>query len=156
MGKSAAWREVAELIGITAIFVSLIAVVVELRQTQAAISAATYQARAFDGMTSAREQYNGDYIAPILARVDWEDSNSLNELSDEEGFRLRMFYLSQMIDFDNEFYQYQNGFLDEEYFEYVSKPRLPGMALRWRSLGIVEPRPSFRYFVGEQLESNLK
>jgi hypothetical protein len=154
MAKSATWREVAELIGITAIVVSLIAVVVELRQTQAAISAGTYQARAFDGMTSAREQYNGDYIAPILARVDLEDPNSLNELSEEERFRLRIFYLSQMIDFDNEFYQYQNGFLDEEYFEYVSKRRLPGVARRWRNLGFVEPRPSFRSFVDEQLESN--
>jgi len=152
MARSATWREIAELIGIAAIVASLVAVVVELRQTQAAITAATYQARAFDGMTSAREQYNGDYIAPLLARVKFDDSGSLDELNDEERFRLRMFYLSQMIDFDNEYYQYQNGFLDEEYFEHVSKPRLPIVARAWRSLGIVEPRPSFRSFVDAQLE----
>lgn len=151
--KSASWKDIAELIGIAAIVASLIAVVIELRQTQAAIAAATYQARAFDGMTSAREQYNGDYIAPLLAQIDSENPGSLEHLSDEERFRLRMFYLSQMIDMDNKYYQYQKGFLDEEYFEYVSKPRLPGMARTWRSLGLTEPRPSFRAFIDEQLEN---
>jgi len=150
--KTGTWKDIAELIGITAIVVSLIAVVVELQQTQAAISASTYQARAFDGIAGARDQYNGDYITPILARVDMDDANSINELSDEERARLRMFHIAQMVDFDNEFYQYQNGFLDEEYYEHWFRRRLPGAARQWRSLGIVEPRPSFRSFVDEQLE----
>lgn len=153
MARSATWREIAELIGIAAIVASLIAVVVELRQTQTAITAATYQARAFDGMTSAREQYNGDYIAPLLAKIDIENPRFLDDLSDEELFRLRRFYLSQMIDIDNKYYQYQKGFLDEEYFEHVTKPQLPRMARTWRSLGLTEPRPSFRSFVDEQLEN---
>ena len=61
MVKTGTWKDIAELIGIAAIVVSLIAVVVELQQTQAAISASTYQARAFDGIAGARDQYNGDY-----------------------------------------------------------------------------------------------
>ena len=151
MAQPATWREIAELIGIAAIVASLIAVLVELRQTQAAITAATYQARAFDGMTSAREQYNGEYIAPLLAQINSENPRPLDDLSDEEQFRLRRFYLSQMIDIDNKYYQYQMGFLDEEYFEHVTKPQVPGLARTWRSLGLTEPRPSFRSFVDEQL-----
>ncbi len=154
--KTAGWNDIAELVGIAAIVASLIALVVELRQTQTAVTAATYQARAFDGMASAREQYNGDYIAPLLVRVDLDDPGSIKELNDEERFRLRLFYLSQMIDFDNEFYQYQNGYLDEEHFEHLSKRRLPSVARKWRNLGIREPRPSFRSFVDEQLENSQK
>ena len=148
------WKDIAELIGIAAIVASLIAVAVELRQTQAAILASTYQARAFDGIAAARELFNGDYIAPILARVNMDDPDSIKSLSDVERIRLRMFYISQMVDFDNEFYQYQNGFLDEEYYEHAFKGRLPGTARHWRSLGIVEPRPSFRSFVDEQLKNS--
>ena len=44
------WKETAELIGILAIVASLIALVMELRQTQSALSAQTYQARAIDAI----------------------------------------------------------------------------------------------------------
>ena len=152
--KSRNWKEIAALIGITVIVASLVAVVVELRQTQAVISASTYQARAMDAIADARERYNGDYIAPLLARVDMNDPNSIEKLNDEDRIRLRAFFLSQRIDFDNEYYQYQNGFLDEEYFEDGFKRRLPGAARNWRSLGIRENRPSFRTFVDEQLENS--
>ena len=59
-----------------------------------------------------------------------------------------------MIDFDNEYYQYQQGFLDEEYYEHWFKRRLPRVARRWRSLGVVEMRPSFHEFVEEQLRQS--
>ncbi len=146
------WKDIVELIGIAAIVASLVAVVIELRQTQAALAAATYQARAFDAIESARQQYSGDYIVPILTRVDLFDPVSLDTLNDEEKSRLRAFFIAQMIDFDNEYYQYQQGFLDEEYYEYWFKGRLPGVAQSWRNLGVREMRPSFRAFVDEQLE----
>ena len=149
--KSTGWKDVAELIGIVAIVASLIAVMLELQQTQAAISAATYQARAFDGIAGARERYSGDYIAPILSQIDLNDPDTFNDLTEEEKVRLRAFLLEQMIDFDNEYYQYQQGFLDDEYYEYWFKDRLPSVARLWRSVGIVERRPSFREFVDDAL-----
>lgn len=150
--KSTNWKDIAELVGIAAIVASLIAVLIELRQTQAAIAASTYQARAFDGIAGSRQQFSGDYLTPILARIDLDNPDSFAELSNEEMLRLRQFLLAQMIDFDNEYYQYQQGFLDQEYYEYWFKRRLPGVARRWRSLGIIEMRPSFREFVDEQLQ----
>ncbi len=44
------WKDVAELVALIAVVGSLIAVAVELRQTQSALQAQTYQVRAFDGI----------------------------------------------------------------------------------------------------------
>ena len=129
-----------------------IAVVFELRQTQDAIVASTYQARAVDAIAGSRHVADSQYIAALLAEVDF-DTDAIASLTNEELLRLRAFYVGQMIDFDNEFYQYQKGFLDDEYYEYWFKRRLPLVARQWRALGIVENRPSFREFVDEQLST---
>ncbi len=44
------WKDVAEIIALIAVIGSLVAVAVELRQTQAALQAEVYQSRAFDGI----------------------------------------------------------------------------------------------------------
>lgn len=55
--KKTNWKDIAELIGILAIVVSLVSVAFQLRQTQLALVAATYQARAFDAIAE------GQYVA---------------------------------------------------------------------------------------------
>ena len=50
--KFSNWKEIAELLTLMAVVGGLIAVVAELRQTQAALSAQAYQARAFNAMES--------------------------------------------------------------------------------------------------------
>ena len=144
------WRFAAEMVGITAVVASLIAVVVELRQTQSAIVANTYQARAYDAIEKNWQLAESQVIAPILARVS-ADPSTIEALTDDAWRRLRNVYRGMRIDADNEYYQYQQGFLDEEYFEYALKPRIARQARMWRSFGIEERRPSFREFVDEQL-----
>lgn len=50
-----------------AIVASLVALVMELRQTQSALSAETYQARDFDAIGELIYIANSEYLAPILA-----------------------------------------------------------------------------------------
>lgn len=61
------WKESAELIGILAIVASLIALAMELRQTQNASLAETYQERAIDAIRELLVVADSEYLAPTLA-----------------------------------------------------------------------------------------
>jgi hypothetical protein len=149
--KPTYWKDIAELIGIAAIVASLIFVGLELRQTQTALVTSTYQARAFDAMTASRELADSEYIGPLLAKIDFNDEQRLESLSSDDSWRLRQYYVSRMIDLDNEYYQYQNGMLDQEFFEGQFKRSVIRNARRWRILGITELRADFTDVVDELL-----
>ncbi|MEL7185869.1 MAG: hypothetical protein AAFN50_05465 [Pseudomonadota bacterium] len=138
------------MVGITAVVASLIAVAIELRQTQSAIVANTYQARAYDAIDKNWRLAESPVLGSILAKVS-ADPSSIDALTDVELRQVRALARGMRIDADNEYYQYRQGFLDEEYFESALKPRIARQARLWRSLGIEERRPSFKKFVDEQL-----
>ena len=149
--KSTYWKDFAEVVGIAAIIVSLIMIVTELRQTQSALIASTYQSRALDAVRVEGAKADSEVLGPLLARVDLDDPESLAALNELERFRVRSYLLSRLIDLDNEYYQYQKGFLDDEYFEFWFKDQLKRNAGAWRSIGLTETRPSFKQFVDELL-----
>ena len=49
-----------------------------------------------------------------------------------------------MIDIDNEHYQYNNGFLDEDFYHRDTVATIQTFAPLWRKFGIYESRPEFR------------
>ena len=65
--KSAYWKDIAEVVGIAAIVVSLIVIVMELRQTQSALIASTYQSRALDAVGVAWANSDSEVLGPLLA-----------------------------------------------------------------------------------------
>ncbi len=149
--KTTNWKDVAETVGIAAILVSLIIIVMELRQTQSALIASTYQSRALDAVRVEGAKADSEVFGPLLARVDLDDPESLATLNELETFRIRRYLLTRLIDLDNDYYQYQKGFLDDEYFEFWFKDQLERNARAWRSIGLTELRPSFKQFVDEWL-----
>jgi hypothetical protein len=46
-------------------------------------------------------------------------------------------------DLDNEHYQYQNGFLDPDFYHTTTEPEIKAFAPHWRVFGILEPRQQF-------------
>lgn len=146
------WRFVVEMAGIVAIVASMIALAVELRQTQAALVASTYQARAFDAIDANHFVAEREHLAPLIARFDPSEPHAFDALTAEERVRLTTFFSAVRIDADNEHYQHELGFLDEEYIEFVLEPRIRRSAPVWRALGVDEPRPAFRHYVDEVLE----
>lgn len=145
------WQFVVEMAGMAAVVASLIALVLELGQTQAALVASTYQARAFASIESNELVAESEHLAPLIARFDPSDPNALDALTPEERLRMTTFLSAARTDADNEHYQYERGFLDDEYVEYVLEPRIRRSAPVWRALGIDEPRPTFRRYVDELL-----
>ena len=142
------WKDTAELIALVAVIGSLIAVVYELRQTQAALRAQTYQERAIDAISTHFTLATNPGIAPPgFYTVDFDvDAMSASE---RESFLPLMYTI--MIDADNEHYQYQNGFLDEGFYQNDTVATIVDFAPAWRKLGIREARPEFRIEVDRVL-----
>ena len=149
------WKDIAELVGIAAIVASLIALTMELRQTQSALAAATYQARALDTIAGDRFLIESEYLLPLLAKTnDGRDSDAIEGLSQVDRVRLRAYFRAEIADIDNEYYQYKNGFLDEGFFQDVTINSIRRTAPRWRAFGMTERRQEFREFVDSVLEEN--
>lgn len=111
------WKETAELVGIIAIVASLIALVMELRQTQSALSAQTYQARAIDAIGELLIVADSEYLAPILTKTkSGADYEAVANLDAGDHLRLYQYLRARMIDWDNEHYQYQHDFIDADFF----------------------------------------
>ena len=151
MTKSS-WKETAELIGVLAIVASLVALVMELRQTQSALSAQTYQARAIDAIGELLYIADSEYLAPILTATNYgADYEAVANLNAVDHLRLFNHLRARMIDWDNEHYQYQNGFMDADFFEETTTKSVKEWAPRWRAIGLTEGREDFRKYVDQVL-----
>ena len=137
------WKDGAELIALAAVVLTLIAVAVELRQTQTALQAQAYQSRAFDAI---EWNFSVQTIPGAREMIDrmYADDFEAASLTAEE-LRLAITLMATVyIDVDNEHYQYTQGFLDEEFFEAETVVRIRESAPIWRALGLVERRPAFQ------------
>lgn len=137
------WKDTAELVALITVVGSLLAVVIELRQTQIAMQAQAYQARAFDGIAHNFELAKDQRLRELGALLESGDfdPDALNE--DERLLAMHLITITR-IDLDNEHYQYQHGLLDPGFYHGETALRIKMSAPVWRALGIFEPRPDFR------------
>lgn len=137
------FRDWFELIALVAVVGSLIAVVVELRQTQTAMQANAYQARAFNGI-----EYNWEFAKDESLRTMQEylysDEFDPSTLNDSELSLAKNLMTIIRIDLDNEHFQYQSGLLDPGFYHGETVHWIKVAAPIWRSLGDVSPRPGFK------------
>ena len=137
------WKELAETVALIAVVGSLIAVAFELRQTQGALQAQAYQARAFDGIAWNAVLAQNEELDRLSDLVFSSEFNP-DDLSDIEYRKVRALLTVTRIDLDNEHYQYQKGFLDPGFYHGETVERIRTEAPLWRALGLGEPRPEFR------------
>ncbi len=137
------WREWFELIALVAVVGSLLAVVLELQQTQAALRAQAYQARAFDGIEWNFELAKDPVMRDMQDRFDDPDFDP-NALSPSDWALARRLVTIVRIDLDNEHYQYQSGFLDASFYYGETVERIRNRAPIWRAMDIISPRAEFR------------
>jgi hypothetical protein len=98
------WKDVAELVGIAAIVASLLFVGLQLKQSHEIALATQFQARA--------EATQNLHLTAIEA--DWLPVRPLrNRISNDMSARDINVFLWLWIQYDNHYYQYQAGFLDE-------------------------------------------
>jgi hypothetical protein len=104
---------IAELLGATGVIASLVYLASQIRDTRRALRSSTYHQVRQD----IHETMNSAVTAPALAgavRAAW---NGLENLSDEDAFRFVFWITGVMHSFDNCYYQYRMGMLDQERWE---------------------------------------
>jgi len=140
-----------------AIVASLIALVMELRQTQSALISETYQTRAIDAIGELLDVADSEYLAPILDETSYgADYDAVANLDGVSRLRLFNYLRARMIDWDNEHYQYQNGFIEADFFEATTARAVKDWAPRWRAIGLEEGRDEFRDYVDQVLREAPK
>jgi len=122
--NSTNWKDIAELVGISAIVASLVFVGMELRQSHQIAIAAEYQERA----TSVIDQYNAQIQSDTALSVVGQplyDAVRSADFPDEyrhlyEGYTVEQLgfntinTLNALTAFDNIYFQYQSGFISDE------------------------------------------
>lgn len=143
-----------EFLGSIAVLATLVYLAVQLRQNTHSINeskklalAQTYQMRA-DALqmmlvTAADSRFIGPVIAKLTTAGYPEDIRALDDLSAEERGRFRMWQIAQQTHWDNMFFQYQQGYIDEEYYRDAFKVRVRRLAPTWEELGLSSGRASF-------------
>jgi hypothetical protein len=88
-----------------------------------------------------------DHIGPIITRLTVagypEDIGALEHLSIEDRGRFRQWQIAQHTHWDNMFFQYQQGFIDEEYYRDSFRERVRRLAPTWKALNVASARSSF-------------
>jgi len=144
---------IGEIVGGFGVVASLIYLSVQIRQNTHAMDegrrlalAQTYQMRA-DALQQMVVKAATSEIGAIIVKLTEdgypEDVSALDRLSAEELGRFRLWHIAQQTHWDNLFFQYQQGFLDEEYVNESFRERTVRLAPVWRALGISGGRPSF-------------
>jgi hypothetical protein len=105
-------RDVAELVGIAAIVVSLIFVGLEVRQSAAATRGATQQALA-DSAREASAALAVDKETAVLT-LRFFGANDWSDFSEDERFRVVLLFTSMLRVYENAHYQWSEGNLAPE------------------------------------------
>ena len=140
--KISRWKDTAELIALVAVIGGLIAVVMELRQTQSALRAQAYQSRALD-VIAAKQVSSANPELDLLIRKFYSNELDIESATPEERSRIISHFYMRRTDLDNEHYHYQNGFLDPDFYRTTTVPEIKAYAPFWRALEIAEPRQKF-------------
>ena len=142
-----------ELLGAIAVFATLIYLSVQVRQNTRSIDAAqrlalaqTYQMRS-DALQSMLVQAAASEIGHIIAKLTEngypERLESLDELEPLEKSRFRQWQIAQQAHWDNMHFQYQQGYLDEEYYKDEFVVRVTRLWPVWQALRLTSARKSF-------------
>ena len=148
------WGAIGEVVSAIAVVITLIYLAREIRLNTHAMDegrklalAQTYQMRADALQAMLVQAADSDHIGPIIIKLTAvgypEDVNALGELTDDERRRFRMWQIAQQTHWDNMHYQYQQGYLDREYYEDAFKDRVVRLAPTWKALGLTSGRKSF-------------
>ena len=142
-----------EFVGAIGVIATLIYLSLQIRHNTRSMEesrrlalAQTYQMRADalqNMLVTAAHTDLGSIIVRLTAAGYPQDIRALDILSDEERGRFRQWQIAQQTHWDNMHFQYQQGFLDEEYYKDAFIERVLRLAPTWRVLRLTGGRQSF-------------
>lgn len=144
-----------ELLGAIGVIATLIYLSVQVRQNTRAMNeskqlalAQTYQIRADALQSMLVNAASSQSIGPLIVKLTQlgypEDISALDRITTLERGIFKQWQIAQHIHWDNMYYQYQQGFLDPEYYEGEFKVRVRRLSPTWKALGLIGGRTSFK------------
>ena len=138
------------LIANVGVVIGLVLLIIELDQNSDLMRVQIHQSRSDEHVANRMAVADSEFL--LLARLKVKEAggfanpNAMDSLTPEESFRIEEFLTARHQDYDNLFYQYQQGYLDEEFYEIRVAGAIRVFAPWWRKLNIFEAsgrRPSF-------------
>lgn len=143
-----------EFLGSIAVLATLVYLSVQIRQNTRSMDegkklalAQTYQMRADALQMMLVHAADSEHIGPIITKLTGagypEDIGALEDLTQEDRGRFRQWQIAQQTHWDNMFFQYQQGFIDDEYYRDSFRERVRRLAPTWKALNLTGARSSF-------------
>jgi len=143
-----------EFLGSIVVLATLVYLSVQIRQNTRSMDenkklalAQTYQMRSDALQMMLVQAADSEYIGPIITKLTNagypEDIGALDQLSKDQRGRFRQWQIAQQTHWDNMFFQYQQGFIDEEYYRDSFRERVRRLAPTWKALNVGGARSSF-------------
>ena len=133
------WLTLGANIGV---LVGLLLLVLELDQNSDVVRAQIHQARSDSFESFMIEVADTEHLAPVLEKFraagGTRDVSSLQKLDPIERYRLRTYYNGRVMGYDNLYYQYTNGFLEEEYYKIRVESSIRALAPVWSELELIQ------------------
>ena len=124
----------------------IILLLVELDQKRDLVRAQIHQDRSDAWVANRFALADSEFVAPLLAKAFAsgfpKNMNALDEWTPVELKRANDVLTAYMGDYDNLFYQYRAGYLDEEFYITRAVPSIRALAPWWKKYGL-DGTPSF-------------
>ena len=142
-----------ELLGAIGVIATLVYLSVQVRQNTRSLEASqrlalaqTYQMRS-DALQNMLVHAASSVVGGIIFKLTQagypESIAALDVLTPEEKSRFRQWQIAQQAHWDNMHFQYQQGFLDEEYYRDAFAERVQRLWPTWQALRLTGGRRSF-------------
>ena len=114
---------------------------VEIQQTSDVINAQTYQARAASAQEMSLAIMDSEHLAPLLAELESGlfpvDPEALAKLDGADRIRLAAYLQWFRVTLDNQLHQYRQGFIDDDFYNGVTKRSMAFMTPAWEELRVL-------------------
>ena len=154
------WLTLSANIGVV---FGLILLLIELDQNSDLVRAQIHQARTDEHVTRVEIRSNTEFLAPALQKFSsaggygGDPVAAMAKLSPIEAYRVRQFLASRAADYANLYYQYEQGYLDEEFYEFTVVTAIERYGPLWEELGafgVARRTPGFAAEVSRILAGN--
>ena len=132
------------------VVIGLILLLIEIDQNSDLVQAQIHQARSDQHVSDRLQRANSEFLLPALEKFDaaggFANLSALDQLTIVEAARIKELLFAMHQDYDNLFYQYQQGYLDEEFYRYRVEYPIAVLAPWWEKLDVFESvgrRPSY-------------
>ncbi len=139
------WLTFSANIGVV---IGLALLVVELKQNSELVRAQIHQARSDSYVSDMIAISDTEFLLPAYEKLSdgggITDVTALEVLDQIERERIRRYAQARMADYDNLFYQYRLGYLDEEFYQTRVAISIRRMTPVWEEFGLLSgATPSF-------------